>query len=354
MKVKEVQSLIEKEGLDAFLFSSQANVFYLSGFKSTHAYVVLTPSSKHLLTDGRYYERAKKELKDWDVVLIKGKALRFIKRFLKDLGVSRVGYERDRVSCDFRGSLRAKGIRWVGYTNFLRDIRAVKTKEEIERMREGAKKVDRIFKDILGFVRPGMTELEVRRFIVNRIFEEGSTGESFPAIVAGGESSAIPHHETSLRKIKSGEPLLIDMGLVWRGYCTDFTRTLFIGKPEEEFKKVYTVVRDAHLFALEKVKVGNRIGDVDRVAREHISRKRLGKFFSHSTGHGIGVEIHEYPRVYFKGEDANRVIEEGMVFTVEPGVYLPGRFGVRIENMVAVIDGRGEPLSSVGLDLVTL
>ncbi len=354
MKVKEVQEKIEKEGLDAFLFSSQANVFYLSGFRSTHAYAVLTPSSKHLITDGRYYEKAKGQLKDWDVVLIRGKTIRFIKDFLKRIGASRVGYESDRVSCDLRRALRSTRIKWVGYSNFLRDIRVVKTKDEIERMKEGVRRSDRIFRELLEFVKPGLTELEVRRFIVDRIFREGATGESFPAIVASGEGSAIPHWETSERRIRRREPLLIDMGLIWEGYCTDFTRTLFLGKPDSEFLKVYTVVRDAHLFALEKVKVGNKIGDVDRAAREYIGKKRLGRFFTHSTGHGIGVEIHEYPRVYYRGEDAKRVIEEGMVFTIEPGVYIPGRFGVRLENIVVVRNGRGEPLSSVDLDLVTL
>ncbi len=352
--MRKVQELIEREGLDAFLFSSQANVFYLSGFRSTHAYAILTPGSRHLLTDGRYYERAKEVLKDWNVVLIKGRAMRFLKRFLRDLGARLVGYESDRVSCEMRRSMRSNRIRWKGYVNFLRDIRVLKTREEIERMREGVKLSDRIYRELLEFIKPGMTELEVRSFIVRRILESGSYGESFSTIVASGEATAIPHWETSRRKIGENSPLLVDMGLVWDGYCTDFTRTLHIGKPPPEFLKIYNVVRDAHLFALEKVRVGNRVGDVDRAARDYIKRKRLGKFFVHSTGHGIGVEIHEYPRVYFKGEDADRIIEEGMVFTVEPGIYIPGKFGVRLENIVATINGRGEPLSDVDLELVVL
>ncbi len=354
MKLKEVQSLIKKEGLDAFMFSSQANVFYLSGFKSTHAYAIITPSSKHLLTDGRYYEKAKNQLKDWEVALIKGSALRFVRRFLRDLGAVYVGYESDRVSCDFRKSLRSTKIKWKGYSNFLRDIRVIKTKREIDIMKEGVKNSDQIYRELLNFVRPGMTELEVRGFIVSKIFELGSTGESFPAIVASAQGSAIPHWETSDRKIKANAPLLVDMGLMWKGYCTDFTRTFYIGTPDKEFVKIYNIVRDAYLFALEKVKVGNKLGDVDRAARDYIKKKRLGKYFNHSTGHGIGVEIHEYPRVYFKGPDADRVIEEGMVFTVEPGIYLPGKFGVRLENIVAVIGGRGEPLSDISLDLVSV
>jgi len=352
MKLKEVQELIKEEKLDAFLFNSQANVFYLSGFKSTHAYALITPDSKYLLTDGRYYERAKEELKGWEVVLIKGRAIRSLKKFIREKGLVKVGYESDRISCELRKSLRSTKIRWVGYPNFLKNIRAVKSKEEIALMREGVKKSDRIYRELLGFVRPGMKELEVRGFIVSKIFELEGEGESFPAIVASGEGSAIPHWETSRREVKPNSPLLIDMGLVWKGYCTDFTRTFFVGNPTSEFVKVYNIVRDAHLFALEKVKVGNKLGDVDRAAREHIKKKRYGKFFTHTTGHGIGVEIHEHPRVYYKGEDADITIEEGMVFTVEPGIYLPGKFGVRLENIVAVENGRGEPLSEIDLELV--
>ncbi len=354
MKLREVQELIKKEGLDAFMFSSQANVFYLSRFRSTHAYAVITPDSKYLLTDGRYYEKAKEELRDWEVVLLKGRALRQIKKFLREKGLARVGYESDRVSCELRKYLRSTRIKWKGYPNFLKEVRAIKTKEEIDTMREGVKKSDSIYRELLNFVRPGMTELEVRGFIVSKIFEQGGSGESFPAIVASGEGSAIPHWETSERKIRPNAPVLIDMGLVWKGYCTDFTRTFYLGTPDREFVKVYNIVRDAHLFALEKVKVGNRLGDVDKTAREYIKKKRYGKYFVHTTGHGIGVEIHEYPRVYYKGEDADITIEEGMVFTVEPGIYLPGKFGVRLENIIAVVDGRGEPLSEIDLELVNV
>ncbi len=354
MKLQEAQELVEREELDAFLFSSQPSVFYLSGFRSTHAYVVLGKDFKALLTDGRYFEKAKAQLPDWEVVLIKGQPSRFLKRFLREKGFKKVGFESDRVSCEMRKSLRSTAIKWVPKAGFLNELRAVKTREELGILKEAVKKTDAIYRDLLKKIKTGMREFEVRRLIVNGIFEQGASGESFPAIVASGDGSAIPHWETSDREIRGNEPLLIDMGLVWRGYCSDFTRTLFLGKADEEFKKVYTVVRDAHLFALEEVKVGNEIGNVDRRAREHIKKKGFGKFFTHSTGHGVGVEIHEFPRVYYKGKDAKRVIEEGMVFTIEPGIYLPGKFGVRLENIVAVVDGRGEPLSEVSLDLVEL
>ncbi|WP_461832493.1 M24 family metallopeptidase [Aquifex sp.] len=354
MKVKEVQSLIKEKGLDAFMFSSQPNVFYLSRFHSTHAYVILTHEEKHLLTDARYYERAKEELKDWNVHLIKGNPFKFIKKFLRERELKYVGFEEDRVSCTFKKNLRSKYIRWVGFSGFLKKVRAIKTEEEIKIMKEGVKKSDRIYKELLEFVKPGMSELEVRGFIVGKIFELGGEGESFPAIVASGEHSAIPHWETSRKRIKENAQLLIDMGLLWEGYCTDFTRTFYIGKPSEEFKKVYEIVKGAHMSALEKAKVGNTVGDVDKAAREYIEKKGYGQFFIHSTGHGVGVEIHEFPRVYYKGDESKTPIEEGLVFTIEPGIYLPGKFGVRLENIVVVKNGVAEPLSEISLELITL
>ncbi|RMH00617.1 MAG: aminopeptidase P family protein [Aquificota bacterium] len=353
-RIKKVQSLLKEHGLDAFLFSSQANVFYLSGFRSSHAYVVITQSSYHLLTDGRYYQKALQELKGWDIRLIKGKAVKHIKALLKELGVRLAGYEEDRVSCEFRRALSSKNIRWKAYSGFIKKLRAVKSQEEINIMKEGVKKSDEVYRRILSKIREGMRELELRRLIVEEFFKEGASGESFPAIVASGPASSVPHWESSHQPIKGGSPLLIDMGMVWKGYCTDFTRTLFVGRADPEFKKVYQVVKDAHLFALEKARVGNTVGDVDRAAREYIKSKRLGKYFSHSTGHGVGIEIHEHPRVYYKGQDKDIPIEEGMVFTIEPGVYIPGKFGVRLENIVVIKGGVGEPLSEVGLDLIEL
>ena len=352
-RIEKVQELLGKKNLDAFLFSSQPNVFYLSEFRSSHAYVVVSRDSYHLLTDGRYYEKAKTFLKCWDVILIEGNVIRAINALLRKLKVKRVGYEEDRISCEFKKRLRG-GFTWVGVSGFLKDLRAIKEEKEIELMREGVRASDRVYRRVIPMIKEGLTELEIRSMLVYEFFKEGALGESFPAIVASGEGSAIPHWETSNRRIKHGEPILIDMGLLWKGYCTDFTRTIYLGRADSEFRRIYNIVRDAYLFALDKVKVGNKISDVDRTAREYIRKKGFGKFFNHSTGHGVGIEIHEFPRVYYKGQDKNTTIEEGMVFTIEPGIYLKGKFGVRLENIVAVQKGFGEPLSDIPLDLVEL
>jgi len=355
MREKKVIGLLEEKGLEGFLFSSQANVLYLSGFRSSNAYVLATKECFYLFTDPRYYERAKGTLMEgWQAVLVKSPMQRTIKQTIKKLGIKRVGYEEDRVSCAFRKSLRSRDVQWVGFGNFLGKLRAIKSPEEIKIMKEGVLKADQIYRELLEFVKPGMTELDLRAFIVRRAFEMGAMGESFPAIVAFGEGSAIPHWETSQRRIEQKGPLLIDMGILYKNYCTDFTRTIYLGKADYEFKKVYQVVKDAHLFALEKVKVGTSIGEIDRTAREYIKKKGFGKYFTHSTGHGVGIEIHEHPRLYYKGKGSEDPVEEGMVFTIEPGIYLPGKFGVRLENMVAVVKGVGEVLSEVSLDLIEL
>ena len=176
-RIAKVQNLLEKNNLDAFLFSSQPNVFYLSGFRSSHAYVVVSRHSYHLLTDGRYYQKAKEELKDWDVILLEGNVLKAIERLLKKIGAFKVGYEEDRVSCEFRRRLKG-GLRWVGKAGFLKHMRAIKDSTEISLMQEGVRISDRVYMSILNKIREGMTELELRSLIVSEFFKSGAMGES--------------------------------------------------------------------------------------------------------------------------------------------------------------------------------
>lgn len=352
---KEIETLLDQYGCDALFISSRPNVFYLSRFISTNAYIVLTRNESVLITDGRYFEGAKRKLKGWKIVLLKGSLKYSVNNLLREMDIRRVVYEKERITCSVLEALRMRGsgIEWIGVENPLKYIRSVKRGEEINIIREAVKKTDAVYQRLITTIEEGVKERDIRRSIVNEFFREGADGESFPAIVAFGQNSAVPHWNTSDTVIGKG-PLLIDMGMMWKGYCSDFTRTLYLGKPEEEFIKVYGIVRDAHLKAVEKVREGVKVGEVDRIAREYIEKKGYGEFFVHSIGHGVGVEIHEYPRVYYKGRDAKDVLKEGMVFTIEPGVYLPGKFGVRLENIVVVKKDCAEILSSVPLDLLIL
>jgi len=355
-KVKEVQKKIKNENLNSFFFSSQVNVFYLTYFHSSNAFIILTPKEKIFITDARYYEGAKEKLKDWEVILLgKGgkKGIEHLKEILNEYGGNKIGFEKDKVTLSFyeklsKGNLKEK---LKGYEGFLNDIRISKTEQEIEILKTAVKQIDNVFQKIVNEIKECKTELDVRRRIINHIFEEGGTGESFPAIVASGKHSAIPHYETSSSPIQWNNLLLIDMGSVYKGYCSDFTRTLILGKVDPELEKIYEIVKEAHLEATNIVKAGIPIKEVDLKAREIIEKYGYGEYYIHSTGHGIGVEIHEPPRIYKDVEDE---LMENTVFTIEPGIYLPNKGGVRLENIVVARKDGVEVLTQTPLDKVVI
>ncbi len=354
-KLEQIQKKIEKEGLDSFFFTSRPNIFYMTYFSSSNAYVILKPDKKYFITDARYYEGAKEKLKDWEV--IKLESVYHLRKLINELGGKKVGFEKDKVTISFYEKLVNKDaknpgdrldVSLVGYEGFLNDIRVTKTQQEIDIIKEAVVKIDKVFSKIIEDIPYLETELDVRRKIVNYIFEQKGTGESFPAIVASAEHSAIPHWETSDSPIKWNNLLLIDMGLVYKGYCSDFTRTIALGKIDKELEKIYYIVKEAHEEATKAVKAGVPIGEVDLAARRVIEKAGYGDYFVHSTGHGIGVEIHEEPRIYKANQDP---LLENTVFTIEPGIYIPGKGGVRLENIVVCRKDGAQVLTQTDLNL---
>ena len=362
--VDKVVNKISSEGLDGFLFSSEPSVFYLSKFRSTHAYILLTAKGqKVLITDGRYLLKAQKELepKGWEVREVSAPLFEKLAQIVADYGVKRLGVEEDRLKLNFYERFKCKalekGIKLFPLTGFLDEFRMVKTPDEIALIQKAVEITDRAYLNLLEFLKENrhrireLKEKDLRRFLICEYLKEGAEGESFPSIVATGENSAVPHHETSEINLKENAPLLIDTGCIWKGYCSDFTRTIFIGSPDKELLKIYDIVKEAHLRALESAKAGTPLKEVDLAAREYIESQGYGEFFNHSTGHGVGIEIHEPLRVY-KNEETP--IKEGMVFTIEPGIYLPKKGGVRLENIVVIENGKAKPLSKVPLEEVIL
>ncbi|NPA52020.1 MAG: aminopeptidase P family protein [Aquificae bacterium] len=359
-KLKQIQNKIQKEGLDSFFFSSKANIFYMTYFSSSNAYVILKPDEKYFITDSRYYEGAKEKLKDWNVIELDAgekKGIDHLRELINQLGGEKVGFEKDKVTISFYEKLLNKNSKekkdrlhshLIGYEGFLNEIRMVKTEEEINIIKQAVKKTDNIFKKLLKEIPKSKTELDIRKKIINYIFEEGGTGESFPAIVASGEHSAIPHWETSSSSLKWNTFLLIDMGLIYKGYCSDFTRTIGLGKIDKELEKIYHIVKEAHEEATNVVKAGIPIGEIDLAARRVIEKAGYKEYFIHSTGHGIGVEIHEEPRIYKTNQD---LLQENTVFTIEPGVYIPGKAGVRLENIVVCRKDKAQVLTETDLEL---
>ncbi len=363
-KLEWIREFLEKNNLSAFLFTSPSNIFYLTRFKSSNAFIIITREKNFFLTDARYFEKAKEELKNWKVILIENDNLSFLKKFISELKVETLGFEKDGITYEFKEKLKIKKVKTKGFSKILKDLRIIKDEEELKLLKEGIKKTDKVYKYVIDVLKNKkaftLTELNLRGFLISKIFELGGEGESFPAIIASGKNSAIPHWQSSNNKIQINAPLLIDMGMVWKGYCTDFTRTLYLGKPTSEFKKIYEIVKTAWYKGFEKVKRGILVSEIDKTIREYFKTKEVDTFFFHATGHGIGVEVHEPPRIYYKKIDDkkrkndNPVIEDGMVFTIEPGLYFPNKFGIRLENIVFVENGKGEIYSEIDLELKIL
>lgn len=354
-RIEKVRKKISENGLDAFLFSSSSNLFYLSRFNSSNAYILLLKEKGYYLTDARYYEGAKSKIKGLEVLLLdKNNRLKeVLNSTLSDNDVKKIGFEKDRLTLSFYEKLREdlKDYELIGYEGFLNDIRMVKSEEEIDTIKAAVEKIDEIFSQLIKELDRFDTELSVRRRIVDLIFEKGGTSESFPTIVATGEHSAVPHWETSSSRIENNSPLLIDMGMRLDGYCSDFTRTIFLGNPNKKLLDIYNIVKEAHLEATNVVKAGIPISDIDKKARSIIEKYGYGDYFTHSTGHGIGVDIHEEPRIYKDNQDE---LQENTVFTIEPGIYIPGLGGVRIENIVVARKNGPEVLTKTPLEPVIL
>lgn len=353
-RLEKVKEKLKRSNLDCFLFTSASNIFYLSNFQSSNAYILITPINGFFITDGRYYEKAKNEIKDLTVIQLNEKGIiELLKDILMGVKAKTVGFEKDKLTVSayekFKNGLT--DIELVGFDGFLTDIRMVKSEKEVEIIKEAVLKTDIVYSKIIDSIFSFETEMSVRKKIVECIFEEGGTTESFPAIVASAQHSAIPHWETSSSKIEKNAPLLIDMGMKFRGYCSDFTRTFFLGKPNPRLIDIYNIVREAHLEAVSTVKAGITIKEVDLKARSVIDRYGYGEYFIHSTGHGIGIDIHEEPRVYKNNEE---VLQENTVFTIEPGIYIPGLGGVRLENIVLAKKEGVEVLTQTPLDLLIL
>ncbi len=353
--LEKVRQKISKEGLDAFLFTSYSNIFYLSRFTSSNAYIILTEREIYFLTDARYYENAKEKLKNFTVVELKN-GIKELKQFINNLSIKKLGFEKDKITLSFYEKLR-DGIntQLIGYEGFLNEFRISKTEEEIEIIKQAVAKIDNVYKKILPWIKENIdntiNELTIRRKVIDLIFEEGGTSESFPTIVASGKHSAIPHWETSEEVVLKNQPLLIDMGLKYKGYCSDFTRTFYLGNPDKKFIEIYNIVKEAHIAATEKVKAGIPIKEIDLTARQIIEKSGYGDYFTHSTGHGIGIDIHEDPRIY---KDNENILQENTVFTIEPGIYIPGYGGVRLENIVVARKNGVEILTQTPLDLIVL
>jgi Xaa-Pro aminopeptidase len=352
-RLEKVRTLLETRGLQGILFTSLENIRYLCGFTGSDGALVVTREEACFLTDSRYWTQSEEEVRGARVVHYK-KKMDGIAVFLQDLGPREIGFEASALSFSAYLVLSEKlgdGVNLVPLEEEIRGLRQVKDAAEIAILRKAIEISSKAFNHILGLTREGALERELAFEMECAMKRHGAEAVAFDTIIASGRRSALPHGKAGEKRIERGDMILVDFGCRYEGYHSDETCTVAVGEPGPEMRKIFQIVRDAHDRAIELIRPGVPIRDVDAAARDYIRDQGYGDFFGHGTGHGVGLAVHEEPPVNSLAEG---LVQEGMVFTVEPGIYLPDRGGVRLEDMIYVTATGAEHLTYLSKDLVVL
>ncbi len=338
----------------AALVCTPYNMQYLCDFASTDGALLVTKSQAVLLVDSRYYEAAKAGAQDVEVELLENRYKQLAK-LLASEGITRLHIENELTLAQFSRLSRAlDGVETdaqSGLCDRIRELRMIKDAREIERIKAAQRITDGAFSHILGFIKPGVSEREVAAELEYHMRRNGADGVAFETICVSGANSSLPHGVPTDKKIESGDFVTMDFGAKKDGYCSDMTRTVAVGFVSDEQRRVYDTVLQAQSAGLAALAEGARCDDVDRAARDIIDRAGYEGCFGHGLGHSLGLEIHEYPRL---SKSCAEVLREGMITTVEPGIYLEGRFGVRIEDMAVIASGKILDITASERQLIVL
>lgn len=359
-RIAVIRKKIVANSIDTFMVNIGENRRYLSGFTGedgqfdeTAGVLLITANLLKLATDGRYTLQAAKEAPDYEVITYDKGLPHALPGILADLKTQRLGFEAQRISFsqyrEIRDLVQAAQLKieMIPTTDWVESLRVIKDSDEIHRTRRASAMAETVFSKVVRNLTPGITEKAIAWDLEKALRESGADELAFPVIVASGPNSALPHAIPGERKINSSEPILFDWGIRWNGYCSDTSRTVILGKPDDTFLSVYQAVRHAQEIAIKAIKPGMSGREVDAMARRHIDSAGFGGKFSHGLGHGTGLAIHENPRL---GPTSDTVLAPGMICTVEPGIYLPGWGGIRLENQVVVTANGVDVLNNLGLD----
>ncbi|MFW5999668.1 MAG: M24 family metallopeptidase [Halanaerobiaceae bacterium] len=351
-RLERIEQVRKEEEVSALLIVSSENRYYASGFRGTAGMVLFTQQNRYLLVDFRYREQAEKQTTGFQLVEVKDDfttALEkvLVKEKIADLGfaASKISYKKYRNFCD---KLPAE---LIPLDDPIDKLRRIKDKQEIEYLEKAAGIADRAFEHILSYLSPGRSEREISLELEYFMKKNGGEKNSFDFIVASGQRSALPHGIAEKRKLRSGDFVTMDFGTICRGYCSDITRTVVLGSAESWQEEIYGLVNQARAAAIRDIRPGMTGKEADNLAREIISEGGYGDCFGHGLGHGLGLEVHEQPRLSRKSDT---VLKPGMVFTCEPGIYLPGRGGVRIEDDLLLTEQGCRVLSSSTRELLII
>lgn len=341
-----LRSLLAKKNLGYLLISHMPNVYYLTGFRGSAGMAVFGPDEAILFVDPRYTLQAEDQARGVEVRESKQRLLQAVGAWLKKRKTMELGFDESNLTCAaFRALQSAVGkrcqLRAAG--GVVEDLRLIKDSYELGLIRKAARLTSETFEDIRETLRPGLSEADLAAEIEYRLKRKGAEGVAFETIVASGPRSALPHARASSKLLRKNEFVIFDLGAIISGYAADMTRTVYLGKPDARARRIYQAVLEAEEQGVLAARAGTRVGAVDATVRRALAKRRLSEYFTHSTGHGVGLEIHEGPRVA-RGE--TKRLKSGFVVTVEPGVYVEGYGGVRVEDTVAVGDDGPEVLTS--------
>jgi Xaa-Pro aminopeptidase len=345
--------VIAEKDIDALLVSQRENCRYLSGFTG-EGHLLVSDKQAILATDFRYIEQAKRESQDFEIIEVKGEIHDWLPELAYNSGWHKLAFAANHISVasyhQLNETIKTKqlNLELIRTTGLVEGLRSIKEADELELIIKAVGLTDAAFEQAKLIIQPGVTEKEAAWEIEKFLRQSGSEGIPFDVIVASGPNSALPHAKPAERKISQNEPALIDMGARIGGYCSDFSRTFCLGEPDKVLSKMYNVVLEAQLTAIEGTKSGMTAAQADQLARNVIEQAGYGGAFGHGLGHGVGLEVHEPPRL---APDSSDLLADGMVFTIEPGIYIRGLGGIRIEDMVVLENGKVKKLTKSPKDM---
>ena len=351
-RINKLRALMEQEVLDGYLIMNPKNLRYLTNFTGTAGVAVITPESAYFITDFRYIEQATNQVQEMTILQHQGFIGETVADLIEKNHLSAVGFEDDFLTfADYSMYEEIIQAEFAPASGLIENLREQKDESEIVIIEKACSIADAAFDHVLKMIRPGMTEIEVANQIDFFMRSLGATGTSFDTIVASGFRSALPHGVASEKTIENGEMITLDFGCVYQGYVSDITRTFAIGDPGEQLRNIYAVVLEAQQEVLSKARAGVTGAQLDSIARSIITEAGYGDAFGHSTGHGIGLDIHEGPNVSYTNEEPLKI---GNVVTNEPGIYISGLGGVRIEDDLAILEKGNRVLTHSPKDLIIL
>jgi Xaa-Pro aminopeptidase len=350
-KLEKILKKISASNVDSFYSAAEPNIRYITNFSGEEGSILATSDEIILIVDSRFTEQAKEEVfKGVKVLEYSGKLAEFIQNLVNERKIHWLGVEQERISYNrFQSLENMASVNLVPLSNFIEEFRMLKDSLELDLIRKACEISSKSFNETLPLIKEGITEREIASELEYRFRKNGGEKPSFDSIVASGERGALPHGVASDKKINAHEPIVFDFGVFYKGYASDTTRVVCIGEPSSEFKTYYDSVQESQKIGREFAKQGVKASDLDKNVRDYLKEKNLS--FGHGLGHGVGLEIHELP---FVNSSSPFTLEEGMVITIEPGVYFPNKFGMRLEDTVIVKKDGIEQLIDLPHDIIVL